>query len=59
MGYMFAGFGPQNPGEDLGVAHGIIGELVSRQSDFVKVPWPFNAREHNLDHLCPLAKWFK
>ena len=33
-GDRFAGFGPQKPREDLGAAHGVIVELVSRQSDF-------------------------
>jgi len=36
----FAGFGPQNPREDLEVARGIIGELASRRNDFMKGLWP-------------------
>ena len=32
----FARYWPQNLGEDLGVAHGIIKELASRQSYFMK-----------------------
>lgn len=33
-GDRFAGFGPKKSREDLGAAHGVIVELVSRQSDF-------------------------
>jgi hypothetical protein len=42
-GDRFVGFGPQNQ-EDLRAARGIIEELVSRWSVFVKGLWPFNAR---------------
>ena len=45
-GARFAGFWPQNLGEDIGVAHGIIKELASRQSFFMKGLW--SSSLHNL-----------
>ena len=43
-GSRFAGFGPQNPEEDLRVTHGIIGEFALRRSFFMKVFWPSGAQ---------------
>lgn len=44
VGDRFVGFGPQNLREDLGATHGIIRELASRQSMFMKGLWLSNAR---------------
>ena len=53
MGGRFAGFGPQNPRQDLGTECVITRELASRRSVFVR------CKELNLDYFAHVLKWFK
>ena len=46
-------FEPQNLEKDLEAACGVIRELASRQSNFMKGMWSADACKINLDHFIP------
>jgi hypothetical protein len=46
-------FEPQNLEKDLEAACGVIRELASRQSNFMKGMWSSDACKINLDHFVP------
>lgn len=49
----FAGLGLKTQGKDLRAAHGIIGELVLSQNDFMKDSW---SSEHGRSTLTILSR---
>jgi hypothetical protein len=49
----FVGLGLKTQGKDLRVAHGIIGELVLSQNDFMKDSW---SSEHGRSTLTILSR---
>jgi len=47
-----------NQGENLEMTHGVIEELVFRQSDFMKGLWPSNAWKSSRTISILVVKWF-
>jgi hypothetical protein len=54
----FAGLGLKTQGKDLRAAHGIIGELVLSQNDFMKDSWSSEHGRSTLTIFVPVTKWF-